>query len=103
MTPEQIRAIIQLLPTTEEKRQLNTYLSRKHTTIGALCECEKFMVAMLKVRHAKRKLDALLFIKKFSTTIEELLNGELFWSCKTELDSYTHLVSPASLTCRSMF
>ncbi len=80
MTQEQIRAIIQLLPTVEEKRHLNTYLSRKQADIRALCECEKFMVAMLNVRHAKRKLNALLFMQKFLTAIEELRNGEFFWS-----------------------
>ena len=37
-----------------------------------LCECEKFMVAMTGIEHAKRKLSAIQFMQSFGTCLEDL-------------------------------
>lgn len=74
LTQEQIRGIIQYLPTSEEKAALRGYLDG--ATIDSLCECEKFMVAIMAVKHAKRKLNAILFIQKFDSSLAELQRGK---------------------------
>jgi Formin Homology 2 Domain len=38
----------------------------------ALCECEKFMVSMMTVKHAKRKVSAILFKLQFETCIRDI-------------------------------
>jgi hypothetical protein len=43
--------------------------------VDGLCECEKFMVAIMAVKHAKRKLNAILYMQKFASSIEELRRG----------------------------
>ena len=40
-----------------------------------LCECEKFMVSMMTVKHAKRKVRALLFKLQFESCLEALYQG----------------------------
>ena len=42
-----------------------------------LCECEKFMVAMMTVKQSKRKIRALLFKLQFRGCIHDLAHGEL--------------------------
>ena len=41
-----------------------------------LCECEKFMVAMMTVKQSKRKIRALLFKLQFRGCIHDLAHGE---------------------------
>lgn len=41
-----------------------------------LCECEKFMVSMMTVKHAKRKVQALLFKLQFLTCLESIAEGK---------------------------
>lgn len=41
-----------------------------------LCECEKFMVAMMTVKQSKRKLRALLFKLQFRGCIHDLAHGK---------------------------
>lgn len=45
-----------------------------------LCECEKFMVSMMTVKHAKRKVQALLFKMQFMSCLESIAEGETSWS-----------------------
>ena len=72
MSQEQIKGLVQFVPSTEEKHNLYEYLSYGHGNFDNLCECEKFMVTISKVRHAKRKLDAVLFMQNFGTCLEDL-------------------------------
>ena len=80
LTQEQIRGIIQYLPTSEEKTALRSYLDGDISTVDDLCECEKFMVAIMTVKHAKRKLNAILYMQKFASSLEELRRGK--FSCE---------------------
>jgi hypothetical protein len=41
-----------------------------------LCECEQFMVAIMTVKHAKRKVRALLFKLQFEGCLDSLEQGE---------------------------
>lgn len=41
-----------------------------------LCECEKFMVSMMTVKHAKRKVSALLFKLQFISCLQSIAEGE---------------------------
>jgi hypothetical protein len=72
MTPEQIRGIMQYTPTSEERSALRDYLGEPGHGSSDLCECEKFMVAMMGVKHANRKLSAILFMQSFSSCLEDL-------------------------------
>ena len=83
MSPGQMQGIIEYIPTKEEKQSLRKYM----TTSGKdsadafddLCECEKFMVAMMTVRHSKEKVRALLFKLQFQQCIEDLVQGMLIF------------------------
>ena len=75
MTQEQVNGILRFIPTSDEKRSLHHYLVDGHGSLASLCECEKFMVAVSKVKHAKRKLNAILFMQNFASSLEELRNG----------------------------
>ena len=76
MSSEQMQNIIEYLPTAEERKLLEEYMLSGGTDAAekfdGLCECEKFMVAMMTVKHAKRKVRALLFKLQFSSCIESL-------------------------------
>lgn len=72
MTSEQIRGILNFIPTIDEKSALRMYLKDPRNSKTLLCECEKFMVAMMGVKHAKRKLSAILFIQSFSSCLDDL-------------------------------
>jgi len=41
-----------------------------------LCECEKFMVSMMTVKHAKRKVTALLFKLQFIRCLQSIAEGK---------------------------
>ena len=76
-TQEQVRGILQYLPTSEEKTALRNYLDLGGShDVDSLCESEKFMVAMMTVKHAKRKLNAILYMQKFASSLEELRRGK---------------------------
>ena len=45
-------------------------------TFERLCECEKFMVAMMTIKQSKRKIRALLFKLQFRGCIHDLAHGE---------------------------
>jgi hypothetical protein len=78
MSAEQMQNIIEYLPTSDERKSLEAYMLSGGTDAAekfdGLCECEKFMVAMMTVKHAKRKVRALLFKLQFQSCLESLQN-----------------------------
>ena len=79
MTAEQMQNIIEYLPTSDERKALEAYMLEggqdAAEKFDGLCECEKFMVAMMTVKHAKRKVRALLFKLQFESCLESLEKG----------------------------
>lgn len=82
MTAEQIENIIEYLPNRDERRALEAYMLEggqdAAEKFDGLCECEKFMVSMMTVKHAKRKVRALLFKLQFESCLEALYQGTPF-------------------------
>ena len=80
MTTEQMQNIIEFIPTPEEKKSLHKYITTSEDNpaeaFGQLCECEKFMVAMMTVKNCKEKIRALLFKLQFKQCIEDLVSGK---------------------------
>jgi hypothetical protein len=76
LTAEQIEGVIEYLPTKEERDALEKYMLEggqdAAEKFDGLCECEKFMVSMMTVKHAKRKVRALLFKLQFLTCMESI-------------------------------
>lgn len=60
------------LPTKDERTKLRSYLMQPGSSTTLLCECEKFMVAMISVEHATRKLSAIQFMQGFTNCLEDL-------------------------------
>ena len=85
MSANQARGVIEYMPTLEERRSLREYMKSPGGKGGMttsverferLCECEKFMVAMMTVKQSKRKIRALLFKLQFRGCIHDLAHGE---------------------------
>ena len=76
LTAGQIENVIEYLPTKEERDELEKYMLEGEQDAAekfdGLCECEKFMVSMMTVKHAKRKIRALLFKLQFMTCMESI-------------------------------
>lgn len=76
LTAEQIEHIIEYLPTRDERKALENYMLEggqdAAEKFDGLCECEKFMVSMMTVKHANRKVRALLFKLQFQTCLEDI-------------------------------
>lgn len=76
LSAEQIENIIEFLPTKEERKQLEKYMLEggqdAAEKFDGLCECEKFMVSMMTVKHAKRKVRALLFKLQFLNCLQSI-------------------------------
>lgn len=68
------------MPTLAERNSLREYMKASNGKSAAkferLCECEKFMVAMMTVTQSKRKIRALLFKLQFRGCIHDLAHGE---------------------------
>jgi hypothetical protein len=79
-TAQQIESIIEYLPTKEERELLEKYMvsggQDAAEKFKGLCECEKFMVSMMTVKHAKRKVNALLFKIQFASCLESIAAGK---------------------------
>ncbi len=76
LTPQQLQSIVEYLPTAEESSALKQYVEvRGRDIIADMCECEKFMFAMLNVRQAKNKIRCLLFKQQFPSSFEQLQKG----------------------------
>ena len=80
MTANQAQGIVEYMPTLAERKSLREYMKAGSGESAArferLCECEKFMVAMMTVAQSKRKLRALLFKLQFRGCIHDLAHGE---------------------------
>lgn len=63
MTADQVEKIIHFLPTPRESKLLQEYMAMNPT--AGLCECEKFMVAMMTVKKPALKMRTLLFKLQF--------------------------------------
>ena len=72
ITAEQIRTIMHFLPTKDERVALRSYMMQNGSSINVLCECEKFMIVMAGVEHARRKLSAIQFMQNFGSCLEDL-------------------------------
>ncbi len=79
LTPQQLQSIVEYLPTAEESCALKQYAEvHCNDIIADMCECEKFMIAMLGVRQAKNKIRCLLFKQQFPLSFEQLQKGKSF-------------------------
>jgi hypothetical protein len=82
MTTEQVQGIVEYIPTQAEQKDLKAYMSAPGLDVAskfeALCECEKFMVAMMTVKHSKNKIRALLFKLQFESCMKDLMSGKFF-------------------------
>jgi hypothetical protein len=80
LTSEQVQGIVGYIPTKEERNALRTYITsfgkNSAEAFENLCECEKFMVAMMTVRHSKEKMRALQFKLQFNPCLQYLINGK---------------------------
>eukprot|EP00978_Attheya_sp_CCMP212_P023017 scaffold69690_cov45-Attheya_sp.AAC.2 len=78
MTTEQVQGIVEYIPTQAEQKDLKAYMSATGLDVAskfeALCECEKFMVAMMTVKHSKNKIRALLFKLQFESCMKDLMS-----------------------------
>lgn len=69
--------MIEFIPTLEERKALGIYLDSGQDP-SFLCECEKFMVSMMKVQRAKEKMEAMLFKYQFPSMVEDLNKSEFY-------------------------
>lgn len=80
MTANQAQGIVEYMPTLDERKKLRDYMKSgdgdSASKFDKLCECEKFMVAMMTVKQSKRKLRALLFKLQFRGCIHDLAHGK---------------------------
>lgn len=80
MTSNQAQGIIEYMPTSVERKSLREYMTgtggESADKFDKLCECEKFMVAMMTVKQSRKKLKALLFKLQFRGCIHDLAHGE---------------------------
>lgn len=76
MTANQVQGIIEYMPTPTERKSLRNYMKSGHgrseEKFDKLCECEKFMIAMISVKQSRMKLRALLFKLQFRGCIQDL-------------------------------
>jgi hypothetical protein len=96
LTAEQIENVIEYLPTKEERDALEKYMldggQDPAEKFDGLCECEKFMVSMMTVKHAKRKIRALLFKLQFMKCMESIAkDAQMIDSASEELVNSTRL------------
>ena len=99
MSSNQAQGIVEYMPTASERRALRAHMTGNGAAGGngsnessaaqfeKLCECEKFMVAMMTVAQSRKKLRALLFKLQFRGCIHDLAHGECYcdvgviWAC----------------------
>jgi hypothetical protein len=76
MSIEQVQGILEYIPTKDEKQSLRKYMTSSDKDsadpFDELCECEKFMVAMMTVKHSREKVRALLFKLQFRQCVSDL-------------------------------
>lgn len=76
----QLKALHALLPTEDEKFAIDRYIKgasssekAKEAAINDFCACEKYMLAMMEVDMADKKLEAMLFKYTFDAKVKELM------------------------------
>jgi len=75
MSAEQMQGILEYIPTSAERKALRKYMTSSRdaaSKFASLCECEKFMVAMMTVKHSKAKIKSLIFKSQFHACLEDL-------------------------------
>jgi len=83
LTQQQLQSILEYLPTSNEIKLLNDYVKgsvsdeERTQRIDLMCECEKFMIAMIDVSDAEKKIRALLFRLQFDNAFSELENDAI--------------------------
>ena len=75
--PQQIIGILDYIPSAQETKSLQNYID-EGKDISLLCECEKFMVAIMSVKEAKRKMEVMLFKLRFPSALNELMIGTFY-------------------------
>ncbi|KAL7553233.1 hypothetical protein ACHAWF_017316 [Thalassiosira exigua] len=98
MTANQAQGIIEYMPSSSERKSLRDYMRPAGDAGGEsadvrfdrLCECEKFMVAMMTVKQSRRKLRALLFKLQFRACIHDLAHD--VFSIEKACDELSHSV-----------
>lgn len=65
ISTEQLSMMKEFLPEKDEAAALQDYLRKNDNSKEELCECEKFMCAMLEVNSPAKKIDALVFKSNF--------------------------------------
>jgi len=63
---------MEYIPSSEERKSLQRFVTNGND-IGLLCECEKFMIAIMTVQEAKKKMEAMLFKLHYPVTVNELI------------------------------
>lgn len=78
----QLKALKEFLPTDEERSALQAYVKKGEgsaekmaSIMTDLSECEKYMVAMMKVENAAAKFDCMIFRQQFKSRLDELMTG----------------------------
>lgn len=78
----QLSALKEFLPIDDERNALQAYMKRGEASPQAeaealllLSECEKYMVAMMKVDNAASKFDCMIFRVQFKGRIDEIIEG----------------------------
>ena len=78
----EIKAYLKLLPTEDEVKTINAHLAKfkseveREEAISKLCDCEKYMCEMMKVKNASKKLKTLMYFALFNDRFLEL-EGEI--------------------------
>jgi hypothetical protein len=65
---------MEFIPSEEERKSLGNYI-RSGKDSSTLCECEKFMLAIMPVQAAKKKLEAMLFKLQYPNSVKQLYQG----------------------------
>ena len=78
----QLSALKEFLPNDDERKALQAYMKKGEASpqaaaeaLSHLSECEKYMVAMMKVDNAASKFDCMLFRVQFKGRIDEIIEG----------------------------
>lgn len=76
-----MKALKEFLPTKEERFAIEGYIKgasasekTKEAAINDFCQCEKYMLAMMKVELADEKFECMLFKYQFDGKLNELMN-----------------------------
>eukprot|EP00977_Amphora_coffeiformis_P028651 scaffold36476_cov252-Amphora_coffeaeformis.AAC.1 len=76
LSMDQMKAILPYIPNSEEAVKLRQCLRTAATADWFRCECERFMVAMLRVSDAEEKLQHMIFMNGFADVLENLKKGK---------------------------